>query len=169
MLNVYQWSDYVAPGVIEDFEREYGIRVNYDVFDSNEVLETKMLMGHSNFDVVVPSGPFLQRQVTAGVYQKLNKDLLPNLKYVDPEVARESAVYNPGNAYGVDYMWITSGPGYNVAKIRERMPDAPVDSLRMIFDPAVVSKFQDCGVSILDTPTEMLGRGTHVSGSRSEQ
>jgi putrescine transport system substrate-binding protein len=157
VLNVYNWSDYVAPGVIGDFERESGIKVNYDVFDSNEVLETKMLMGHSNFDVVVPSGPFLQRQITAGVYRKLDKALLPNLKYVDPEVARESAVYNPGNDYGVDYMWITSGPGYNVARIRERMPDAPVDSLRMIFDPAVVSKFQDCGVAMLDTPTEMLG------------
>jgi putrescine transport system substrate-binding protein len=157
VLNVYNWSDYIAPGVIDAFEHEYGIKVNYDVFDSNEVLETKMLMGHTNFDVVVPSGPFLQRQVTAGVYQKLNKTQLPNLKYVDPQVARQSAVYNPGNNYGVDYMWITSGPGYNVAKIRERMPDAPVDSLRMIFDPAVVSKFQDCGVSMLDTPTEMLG------------
>jgi putrescine transport system substrate-binding protein len=157
VLNVYNWSDYIAPGVIDDFEREYGIKVNYDVFDSNEVLETKMLMGHSNFDVVAPSGPFLQRQITAGVYQKLNKALLPNLKYVDPEVARVSAVYNPGNGYGVTYMWITSGPGYNVPRIRERMPDAPVDSLRMIFDPAVVSKFQDCGVAMLDTPTEMLG------------
>jgi putrescine transport system substrate-binding protein len=157
VLNVYNWSDYIAPGVIDAFEHEYGIKVNYDVFDSNEVLETKMLMGHTNFDVVVPSGPFLQRQVTAGVYQVLNKTQLPNLKYVDPQVARESAVYNPGNNYGVDYMWITSGPGYNVAKIHERMPDAPVDSLRMIFDPAVVSKFQDCGVSMLDTPTEMLG------------
>jgi putrescine transport system substrate-binding protein len=157
VLNVYNWSDYIAPGVIDDFAREYGIKVNYDVFDSNEVLETKMLMGHANFDVVVPSGPFLQRQVAAGVYQKLNKSLLPNLKYVDPEVARTSAVYNAGNDYGVDYMWITSGPGYNVAKIRERMPDAPVDSLAMIFDPAVVSKFKDCGVAMLDTPTEMLG------------
>jgi putrescine transport system substrate-binding protein len=157
VLNVYQWSDYVAPGVIGDFEHEYGIKVNYDVFDSNEVLETKMLMGHSNFDVVVPSGPFLQRQVAAGVYQKLNKTLLPHLKYADPEVARASAVYNPGNEYGVDYMWITSGPGYNVARILERMPDAPVDSLRMIFDPAIVAKFQDCGVSMLDTPTEILG------------
>jgi putrescine transport system substrate-binding protein len=157
VLNVYNWSDYIAPGVIEQFERESGIKVNYDVFDSNEVLETKMLMGHSNFDVVVPSGPFLQRQVTAGVYQRLNKALLPNLKFVDPEVARTAAVYNPGNEYGVDYMWITSGPGYNVARIRERMPAAPVDSLAMIFDPAVVSKFKDCGVAMLDTPTEMLG------------
>jgi len=157
VLNVYNWSDYIAPGVIDDFARQYGIRVNYDVFDSNEVLETKLLMGHSNFDVVVPSGPFLQRQVAAGVYRKLNKALLPNLKYVDPEVARTSAVYNADNEYGVDYMWITSGPGYNVAKIHERMPDAPVDSLSMIFDPAVVSKFKDCGVAMLDTPTEMLG------------
>ena len=157
VLNVYNWSDYIAPGVIDEFAREYGIRVNYDVFDSNEVLETKMLMGHSNFDVVAPSGPFLQRQVAAGVYRKLDKALLPNLKYVDPDVARTSAVYNAGNEYGVDYMWITSGPGYNVAKIRERMADAPVDSLRMIFDPAVVSRFKDCGVAMLDTPTEMLG------------
>ncbi|HTV79342.1 MAG TPA: polyamine ABC transporter substrate-binding protein [Steroidobacteraceae bacterium] len=157
VLNVYNWSDYIAPGVIDDFQREYHVKVNYDVFDSNEVLETKMLMGHSNFDVVVPSGPFLQRQVRAGVYQRLDKALLPNLKYVDPEVARESAVYNPGNEYGVTYMWITSGPGYNIDRIRERMPDAPVDSLRMIFDPKVVSRFQDCGVAMLDTPTEMLG------------
>ena len=119
--------------------------------------------------MVVPSGPFLQRQVAAGVYRKLDKSLLPNLKYVDPEVARDAAVYNPGNEYGVDYMWITSGPGYNVAKIRERMPDAPVDSLRMIFDPAVVSKFADCGVSMLDTPTEMLGAVLAVPGSQSEQ
>ncbi len=153
VLNVYQWSDYVAPGVIEDIEREYAIKVNYDVFDSNEVLETKMLMGHSNTSTWwSPPGPFLQRQITRRVYQKLDKAQLPNLRYVDPEVARESAVYNPGNAYGVDYMWITSGPGYNVAKIRERMPDAPVDSLRMIFDPSVVSRFQDCGVAMLDTP-----------------
>ena len=92
VLNVYNWSDYIAPGVIEDFQREYGIKVNYDVFDSNEVLETRLLMGHSNFDVVAPSGPFLQRQIAAGVYRKLDKTQLPNLKYVDPEVARESAV-----------------------------------------------------------------------------
>jgi len=157
VLNVYNWSDYIAPGVVDDFEREYGIKVNYDVFDSNEVLETKMLMGHSDFDVVVPSGPFLQRQIPAGVYQKLNKALLPNLRYVDKEVAAVTAVYNAGNDYGVTYMWITSGPGYNVAQIHARMPNAPVDSLRMIFDPAVVSKFQDCGVAMLDTPTEMLG------------
>ena len=156
VLNVYNWSDYIAPGVIEDFERETGIKVNYDVFDSNEVLETKMLMGHTDFDVTVPSGPFLQRQVTAGVYRKLDKSLLPNLRYADPEVEAQERAYDPGNQYGVDYMWITSGPGYNVQMIRARMPDAPVDSMRMVFDPTIVSKFADCGVTVLDAPTEML-------------
>jgi putrescine transport system substrate-binding protein len=157
VLNVYNWSDYIAPSVIPAFEKETGIQVRYDVFDSNEVLETKLLTGHTNYDVVVPSGPFLERQIQAGVYRKLDKSLLPNLKNLDPAVQQSAALYDPGNQYAVDYMWITSGPGYNVAKIKERMADAPVDSWRMFYDPAVVSKFKDCGVSILDAPTEVIG------------
>lgn len=157
ILNVYNWSDYIQPTVVADFEKEYGIRVNYDVFDSNEILETKLLTGHTNYDIVVPSGAFLERQIQADIYQKLDKALLPNLKNVDPQVARAASVYDPGNQYSVDYMWITSGVGYNSAEIRQRMPDAPVDSWRMLFDPAVVSKFQDCGVSILDAPSEVVG------------
>lgn len=156
ILNVDNWSDYIQPSVIADFEKEYGIRVNYDVFDSNEILETKLLTGHTNYDVVVPSGPFLERQIQAEIYRKLDKSQLPNLKNVDPEVARAEALYDPGNQYGVDYMWITSGVGYNTAEIRARMPDAPVDSWRMVFDPAVVSHFQDCGISILDAPSEVV-------------
>lgn len=156
ILNVDNWSDYIQPSVITDFEKEYGIRVNYDVFDSNEILETKLLTGHTNYDVVVPSGPFLERQIQAEIYRKLDKSQLPNLKNVDPEVARAEALYDPGNQYGVDYMWITSGVGYNTAEIRARMPDAPVDSWRMVFDPAVVSHFQDCGISILDAPSEVV-------------
>ena len=148
VLNVDNWSDYIQPSVIADFERETGIKVNYDVFDSNEILETKLLTGHTNYDVVVPSGAFLERQLQADIYRKLDKSLLPNLKNVDPDVARDTALYDPGNQYAVDYMWITSGVGYNVASIRQRMPDAPVDSWRMLFDPAVVAKFQDCGVSM---------------------
>jgi putrescine transport system substrate-binding protein len=105
---------------------------------------------------VAPSGAFLARQIQAGVFQKLNKALLPNWKYLDPEVMRKVAQYDPDNAYAVDYMWITSGPGYNVAKIKERLPDAPVDSWRMLYDPAVVSKFADCGVSLLDAPSEIV-------------
>jgi putrescine transport system substrate-binding protein len=157
VLNVYNWSDYIEPSVIPQFEKQTGIKVNYDVFDSNEVLETKLLAGHTNYDVVVPSGPFLERQITVGVYRKLDKAQLPNLKNLDPQVEQSAALYDPGNQYAVDYMWITSGPGYNVAKIKERMPDAPVDSWRMLYDPAVVAKFKDCGVTILDAPTEVVG------------
>jgi putrescine transport system substrate-binding protein len=157
VLNVDNWSDYIQPSVIADFEKQTGIKVNYDVFDSNEILETKLLTGHTNYDVVVPSGAFLERQLQADIYRKLDKSQLPNLKNVDPDVARATALYDPGNQYAVDYMWITSGVGYNVASIRARMPDAPVDSWRMLFDPAVVAKFQDCGVSILDAPSEVVG------------
>ncbi len=156
VLNVYNWSDYIQPSVVADFQNEYGIRVNYDVLDSNEILETKLLTGHTNYDVVVPSGAFLERQIQADIYQKLDKSLLPNLRNVDPDVARAEALYDPGNQYSVDYMWITSGVGYNVADIRTRLPDAPVDSWRMLFDPAVVSRFQDCGVSLLDAPSEVV-------------
>jgi putrescine transport system substrate-binding protein len=157
VLNVDNWSDYIQPAVIADFEKQTGIKVNYDVFDSNEILETKLLTGHTNYDVVVPSGAFLERQLQADIYRKLDKALLPNLRNVDPDVARAVALYDPGNQYAVDYMWITSGVGYNVASVRERMPDAPVDSWRMVFDPAVVAKFQDCGVSILDAASEVVG------------
>ena len=154
--------------MVADFPKEYGIKVNYDVFDSNEVLETKLLTGHTNYDVVAPSGPFLARQIQAGVFQKLNKALLPNLDDLDPAVAKE-AQYDPGNAYAVTYMWITSGPGYNTAKIKQRMPDAPVDSWRMLYDPAVVAKFADCGVSLLDAPDGSDSDGAHLSRQGSQQ
>ena len=157
IVNVYNWSDYIQPSVLADFQREYGIHVNYDVFDSNEILETKLLAGHTNYDVVVPSGAFLERQLQAEIYQKLDKSRLPNLRNVDPEVSRAVALYDPGNQYSVDYMWITSGVGYNTADISARLPRAPVDSWRMLFDPAIVSRFQDCGVSILDAPSEVVG------------
>ena len=156
VLNVYNWSDYIQPSVITDFEKDTGIRVNYDVFDSNEILETKLLTGHTNYDIVAPSGAFLERQIQADIYQKLDKSQLPNLKNVDPDVARNEALYDPGNQYSVDYMWITSGVGYNVAAVHERMPEAPTDSWRMVFDPAVASHFKDCGISILDAPSEVV-------------
>src|SRR5882724_5474821 len=157
VLNVYNWSDYIDPGVLAQFTQQTGIKVNYDVFDSNSVLETKLLTGHTNYDVVVPSAPFLQRQITAGVFQKLDKSQLSNLKNLDPDMLKRIAVYDAGNEHSVPYMWVTSGPGYNVAKIKERMPDAPVDSLRMFYDPAVIAKFKDCGVSVLDAPGEVVG------------
>jgi len=145
------------PSVVSAFEREYGIKVNYDVYDSNEQLETKLLVGHSNYDVVVPGGAFFERQIKAGIYLKLDPRQLPNLKNVDPEAVRGLAAYDPGNQYGVNYMWLsTSGIGYDVAKIEARMPDAPLDSWRMIYDPAVLARFKDCGVSVLDAPVDVL-------------
>ena len=157
VLNVYNWSDYIEPSVISGFEKEYGIKVNYDVYDSNEQLETKLLIGHSNYDVVVPGAAFFERQIKAGIYQKLDKTRLANLKNVDPEATRGMALYDPGNQYGVDYTWlVTTGIGYNVAKIKARMTEAPVDSWRMFYDPAVISRFQDCGVSILNAPDDVI-------------
>jgi putrescine transport system substrate-binding protein len=156
VVNIYNWSDYIDPGVIKNFETQTGIKVNYDVFDSNEVLETKLLAGNTGYDIVVPTANFLERQVQAGVFQKLDKSRLPNLKNVDPEILKRIALHDPGNEHGVNYLWGTSGLGYNVEKIHERMADAPVDSWRMLYDPAIVSKFKDCGVSIFDAPSEVV-------------
>ncbi len=157
VLNVYNWSDYIEESVVPAFEKEYGIKVNYDVFDSNEVLETKLLAGKTGYDVVVPSAAFLERQIQAGVFQKLDKSKLSNLKNLDPGITERIARHDPGNEHSVNYLWGTSGVGYNVDKIKAAMPDAPVDSFRMFYDPAVVSKFKDCGVTILDAPSEVLG------------
>lgn len=157
ILNVYNWSDYIDPTVLEDFTRETGIKVNYDVFDSNEVLETKLLAGSTGYDIVVPSASFMERQIKAGVFQKLDKSQLPNLKNLDPEITGRVALHDPGNEHAVNYLWGTSGVGYNVAKIKERMADAPVDSFAMFYDPKVVSKFKDCGVTLLDAPSEIVG------------
>jgi putrescine transport system substrate-binding protein len=157
VLNVYNWTDYIDPSVISGFEKEYGIKVNYDVYDSNDELETKLLTGHSNYDVVVPGAAFLERGIKAGVYRKLDKALLPNLKNLDPEAIVGMAVYDPGNLYAVDYTWLaTTGIGYDAAKIKARLADAPVDSWRMFYDPAVLASFQDCGVSILDAPDDVI-------------
>ena len=157
VLNVYNWSDYIDPTVVPAFEKEYGIKVNYDVFDSNEVVETKLLSGRTGYDVVVPSASFLQRQIQAGVFQKLDQALLPNLKNLDPVITKIIEVYDRGNQYSVNYLWGTSGVGYNEAKVLQAMPDAPVDSFAMFYDPNVAKNFKSCGVSILDAPDEMVG------------
>jgi putrescine transport system substrate-binding protein len=157
VLNVYNWSDYIDPTIVPAFEQETGIKVNYDVFDSNEVLFTKLLAGNTGYDIVVPSASFLERQIKAGVFLNLDKSKLSNLKNLDPEITARVAQHDPGNAHAVNYLWGTSGVGYNVDKIKAIMPDAPVDSFRMFYDPAVVSKFKDCGVTVLDAPSEVLG------------
>lgn len=164
VVNVFNWSDYIDESILEDFTKETGIRVVYDVYDSNEILETKLLAGGSGYDVVVPSAEFLGRQIQAGVFQKLDKSKLPNLSNVWPDIARRVAVYDPNNEHSVNYMWGTTGIGYNVAKIKERMPDAPLDSWAMVFDPNVVSRFADCGVHLLDAPSELYPAALNYLG-----
>ncbi len=156
VLNVYNWSDYIAEDTIAKFEAETGIHVNYDVFDSNELVEAKLLTGNSGYDIVVPSGDFLERQIQAGIFQTLDTSKLPNLVNMDPELMATVQTHDPDNAHSAIYMWGTTGFGYNVAAIEERLPDAPVGSWAMFFDPDVVSKFADCGVSLLDTPSEVI-------------
>lgn len=157
VLNVYNWSDYIDESVIADFEKETGIDVTYDVFDSNEVLETKLLAGSTGYDIVVPSASFLERQIKAGIFQTLDKTKLPNLANMDADLMAKVARHDPDNAHSVNYLWGTTGIGFNEAKVAERMKDAPVDSLALFYDPNVISKFKDCGVAVLDSPTEILG------------
>lgn len=157
VLNIYNWSDYIAEDTIEKFEAATGIDVNYDVYDSNEVLEAKMLAGSSGYDLVVPTSDFFQRQNAAGVYQPLDKSKLPNLVNMDPDLMEAAATYDPGNEHSVIYMWGTTGLGYNVAKVAEALgEDAPVDSWSLVFDPENMAKLADCGVAFLDAPTEIL-------------
>jgi len=156
VLNVYNWSDYIAPDLVRAFEREYGIKVNYDVYDSNAVLETKLLTGKTGYDVVVPTGAFMSREIPAGAFLKLDKSLLPNLRNLDAEILRQSEPFDPGHEHGAHYLLSTSGVGYNVAMITAAMPDAPVDSLRMLLDPSVIRHFQKCGITFIDAPDEAV-------------
>ncbi|WP_420557357.1 polyamine ABC transporter substrate-binding protein [Roseovarius sp.] len=156
-VRVYNWSDYIDEDLLAKFEEETGLELVYDVFDSNEVLETKMLAGGSGYDVVVPSGTFLQRQIAAGAFQKLDKSQLPNLDNMWDVIEERTAKYDPGNEYAINYMWGTTGIGVNTAKVAEVLgEDAPVDSLSLIFDPANMEKLQSCGVHFLDAPVELI-------------
>jgi len=155
-VRVYNWSDYIDESILADFTKETGIKVVYDVFDSNEVLETKLLAGGTGYDVVVPTGPFLSRQISAKVFRKLDKSKLPNISNMWSDIQQRSSIYDPGNEYSINYMWGTTAIGYNEAKIKERMADAPVNSWDLIFKPEVIAKFKDCGIHILDAADDIL-------------
>jgi putrescine transport system substrate-binding protein len=156
VLNLYIWSDYLAPNTLADFEKQTGIKVHVAYYDSNETLETKLLAGSSGFDVVVPTASYFERQIKAGVYLPLDSAKLPNLKNMDPTLMARVAEHDPGNAHGVIYLWGTNGIGYNEKMVKALMPDAPLDSWRLVFDPAVAAKIAKCGISVLDSPAEML-------------
>ncbi len=165
VLNVYNWSDYIDPAVLEGFTKETGIKVQYDTFDSNDTLETKLLAGQSGYDVVVPSVFFLERQIKAGVFQKLDKSKLPNLVNAWPDIASRLASYDPGNQYAVNYMWGTTGIGYNVRAIRDRVgAGAKIDSWDDAFNPDKLARLKDCGVHMLDSPDDILTTALHYLG-----
>ena len=156
-VNFYNWSNYMAPGVLEDFTSETGIKVVYDTFDANETLETRLLAGKSGYDVVVPTAYFLQRQITANVFQKLDKSKLPNLANAWPVVTKRLAVYDPGNIYGANYMWGTTGIGHNVKAVQKILgADARIDSWDVVFKPENLAKFRDCGIHMLDSADDIF-------------
>ncbi|TXN22428.1 polyamine ABC transporter substrate-binding protein [Methylobacterium sp. WL9] len=157
VIAIYNWSDYIDPKVLDAFTKETGITVVYDTYDSNEVLETRLLAGKSGYDVVAPSGPFLQRLIRAGVFQPLDKAKLPNLVNVWPEIAGRLQAYDPGNAYAVDYMWGTTGIGLNLDMVREKLgPDAALNSWSLVLNPSTMNKLKECGVMMIDSPEDLI-------------
>ncbi|WP_417666843.1 polyamine ABC transporter substrate-binding protein [Roseibium sp.] len=165
VVNVYNWSDYIDESILEDFTKETGIKVVYDVFDSNEVLETKLLAGGTGYDVVVPTGSFLSRQIQAGAFAQLDKSKLTNSGNMWKEIEERVVKYDPGNAYSINYMWGTTGIGYNVEKVKAALGEnAPVDSWDLIFKEENISKLKDCGVFLLDAPTELIPAALNYLG-----
>jgi len=164
VVNVYNWSDYIDEDLLTEFEAETGIKVVYDVFDSNDILETKLLAGSSGYDVVVPSNGFLQRQIQAGVFQPLDKSKLSNIGNLWPAISQRVEAFDPGGTYSVNYMWGTTGIGYNVEAVKERLGVEAINSWSVIFDPATLAKFADCGVHILDASDEMLPAALNYLG-----
>ena len=164
-VRVYNWSDYIDEALLTKFEEETGIDLIYDVFDSNELLETKMLAGGSGYDVVVPTGTFLQRQIQVGAFQELDKSKLPNIDNMWDTIEQRTEQYDPGNEYSINYMWGTTGLGVNVDKVTEVLgDDAPISSLDLIFDPENMEKLAECGVHFLDAPTEMVPAALSYAG-----
>jgi putrescine transport system substrate-binding protein len=157
IVNVYNWAEYLDPVIVTQFEEETGIKVNYDVYDSNEMLEAKLMSGNTGYDVVVPTGYFLERQVKAGIYAKIDRKLLKNYDNLDAEILSKITSHDQGNVHSVPYAWGTIGLGYNVQMVKERLGEVPVDTLDLLFKPELATKLADCGIAILDSPSEIMG------------
>lgn len=155
-LNIYNWSDYINPEAIPDFEREFGIQVTYDIYDSSEIVDTKLMTGNSGYDIVVHASSFTARLAPAGIFHQVDFDRLPNWHHLDPTLIRKADEKYSNGLQGVPFFWGTTGIAYNVNLIKQRMADAPVDSSALIFDPEVIAKFTDCGISFLDDPTSVI-------------
>jgi len=157
VVNIYNWSDYVDPAMLEQFTKETGIKVVYDVYDNNDIVETKLLAGGSGYDIVVPTDSNMSRQIKAGTLMPLDKSKLPNLVHIWPFIAEKLGTYDPGNAYSVDYMWGTVGLGINLDKVNERLgEDVDLESWKLLFDPQYAAKLADCGIYVLDAPEDVF-------------
>lgn len=155
VVNVYNWSDYVDPTALEDFTKATGIKVVYDTYDNNEIVETKLLAGKSGYDIVVPSGPFLQRLIEQKVFLPIDRTKVPEIKNAWPEIEKRLQAFDPGNQFAVNYMWGTTGIGYNVKKVKERLGNTPIDSWDIVLKPENIAKLKDCGVMMLDAPEDI--------------
>jgi len=155
-VNIYNWYDYVKPGVLKEFTARYGIQVHYNTFDSNNTLEARMLAGHSGYDVVFPSGAYLESMLKAGVFRTLDPAQLPNLNNLDAAIMRRLAAHDPGNAHAVVYTWGITGIAYDEAKVRARLPEGPVDSWSLLFDPKVAGRLADCGIGLYESPNVIV-------------
>jgi putrescine transport system substrate-binding protein len=156
VLNLASWGDYIAPDTVPNFERETGIKVNYEIYDNNEVLEAKLMTGHTHYDVVVPTSGFFEKQRQAGIYRKLDKNELPNLGNTDPATMQLLAVEDPGNLYAVPYMYSITGLAYNVDQVRKRVGTQAPDSWALLFEAGSAAKLKDCGIAIVDSPTDVF-------------
>ncbi|MCH7830891.1 MAG: extracellular solute-binding protein [Proteobacteria bacterium] len=156
VVNIYNWSDYIGPDTIDKFEAEYGIKVNYDMYDSSAIVDVKLLAGNSGYDVVIHSNQFSSRLVPIGIFEKLDMTKLPNVRNLDAEILANISVYDAVEGYNVPYHWGTTGYAWNVEMVRKRLPDHPMDSADILFDPDIVSKLADCGVSLLDGPATLF-------------
>ncbi len=156
VVNFYNWADYIGPTTIADFEAEFGIKVNYDEYDSSEIVEAKLLAGNTGYDIVLHGGQYASKLIPIGIWRELDKSKFTNWDNLDPEILKRLEVFDPGNRYLVPYMWGSTGFAYNVDMIRERLPDAPVTSGDMIFRPEIARHFADCGIAFLDSPTDII-------------
>lgn len=156
VVNMYNWTDYIGPDTLRDFERETGIRVNYDVYTSSEIVDAKLMAGGSGYDVVIHSSTFTRRLLPIGMFRPLDKSRLPHWKHLDPGLVALFEAFDSGLRYTVPYLWGTTGFLYNVDMVRERLPDAPLDSSAFVFDPANAAKLADCGIALLDSPTDVI-------------
>lgn len=156
VLHVYNWVDYIGETTIADFEAETGIKVVYDTYDASETVDTKLMTGNSGYDVVIHSASFIPRLIKAGAFEELDRSKLPNLANLDPDIMKILQGYDEGNKVAVPYMWGTTGVTYNTALVEKVLPDAPIGSADMIFKPEYMEKLAECGVTFLDSPTDVI-------------